>query len=96
MRQHATCQGWKGVGRRTATPDQTKPALSKMSLGIFINTSELEQARWKATLDSRVWCTPLAACALASCILEEESVGLVDSASEKNKARAVVERSVFF
>ena len=34
-------------------------------------TSELEQARWKATLDAGLWWTPLAACALASCILEE-------------------------
>jgi len=54
-------------------------------------TSELEQARWKATLDPGVWWTPLAACALAFCILEEESAGLVDSARETNKARAVAE-----
>ena len=53
--------------------------------------SVLEQARWKAMLNSGVWWTPLAACALASCILQEDSVGLVDSAREENKARAEVE-----
>ena len=39
----------------------------------------------KVTLDTGIWWTPLAACALASCIFEEESVGLVDSAKEETK-----------
>ena len=47
--------------------------------------SELEQARWKTALNSGLWWTPLAACALASCISEGESVGLVDSAREETK-----------
>ena len=52
-------------------------------------TPELEQARWKATVDTGLWWTTLAACALASCILEEESVSSI--ARERKAKRAVVE-----
>ena len=48
--------------------------------------TSVEQERWKATLNSGVWWTPLAACALASYILEEESVSSM--ALERRTKRA--------
>jgi len=52
-------------------------------------TSELEQARWKAALD---WGLVDPACCVRPGLLYIGGrVGFVDSAREKNKARAVVE-----
>jgi len=89
-RRHGGCGGGSG-GDGSGGGGSVAAKTTQLGVDDKRPTLELEQVRWKATLDTGLWWTPLAACALASCTLEEESVGFVDSAREKNKARAVVE-----